>query len=129
MVVPSLIEEGKYEYSWLGISGQPIAPDVAQLMELPEGTQGALVIVVNEDSPADESGLVGSDRTETVAGVQYALGGDTIIGIDGTEVRDMTDLITYLTKNTRPGDQIMLDVIREDCTTQRLSVVLGTRPN
>ena len=129
MVVPSLIEEGKYEYSWLGISGQPIAPDVAQLMELPEGTQGALVIVVNEDSPADESGLVGSDRTETVAGVQYALGGDTIIGIDGTEVRDMTDLITYLTKNTRPGDQIMLDVIREDGTTQRLSVVLGTRPN
>ena len=129
MVVPSLIEEGKYEYSWLGISGQRIAPDVAQLMELPEGTQGALVIVVNEDSPADESGLVGSDRTETVAGVQYALGGDTIIGIDGTEVRDMTDLITYLTKNTRPGDQIMLDVIREDGTTQRLSVVLGTRPN
>ena len=129
MVVPSLIEKGKYEYSWLGISGQPIAPDVAQLMELPEGTQGALVIVVNEDSPADESGLVGSDRTETVAGVQYALGGDTIIGIDGTEVRDMTDLITYLTKNTRPGDQIMLDVIREDGTTQRLSVVLGTRPN
>ena len=129
MVVPSLIEEGKYEYSWLGISGQPISPDVAQLMELPDGTRGALVIVVNEDSPADESGLVGSDRTETVAGVQYALGGDTIIGIDGTEVRDMTDLITYLTKNTRPGDQIMLDVIREDGTTQRLSVVLGTRPN
>ena len=87
------------------------------------------MIVVNEDSPADESGLVGSDRTETVAGVQYALGGDTIIGIDGTEVQDMTDLITYLTKNTRPGDQIMLDVIREDGTTQRLSVVLGTRPN
>ena len=65
MVVPSLIEEGKYEYSWLGISGQPIAPDVAQLMELPEGTQGALVIAVNEDSPADEGGLAGSDRTET----------------------------------------------------------------
>ena len=129
MVVPSLIEEGKYEYSWLGISGQPIAPDVVQLMELPEGTQGALVIAVNENSPADEGGLAGSDRTETVAGVQYALGGDTIIGIDGTKVRDMIDLITYLTKNTRPGDQIMLDVIRGDGITQRLSVVLGTRPS
>ena len=129
MVIPSLIEYGKYEYSWLGISGQPIAPDVAQLMELPEGTQGALVIAVNEDSPADEGGLAGSDRTETVAGVQYALGGDTIIGIDGTKVRDMIDLITYLTKNTRPGDQIMLDVIRGDGTTQQLSVVLGTRPS
>ena len=129
MVIPSLIEEGKYEYSWLGISGQPIAPDVVQLMELPEGTQGALVIAVNENSPADEGGLAGSDRTETVAGVQYALGGDTIIGIDGTKVRDMIDLITYLTKNTRPGDQIMLDVIRGDGITQRLSVVLGTRPS
>ena len=128
MVVPALIEDGKYEYSWLGISGQPIAPDVAQLMQLPEGTQGALVITVSTASPAYEGGLVGSDRTEVVNGVQYALGGDTIVGVDGSKVRDMTDLITYLTKNTRPGDEIILDVIHGDGTAGQLAVVLGVRP-
>ena len=128
MVVPALIEDGKYEYSWLGISGQPIAPDVAQLMQLPEGTQGALVITVSTASPAYEGGLVGSDRTEVVNGVQYALGGDTIVGVDGSKVRDMTDLITYLTKNTRPGDEIILDVIHGDGTAGQLPVVLGVRP-
>ena len=97
MVVPALIQYGKYEYSWLGISGQAVAPAVVQVMELPEGTQGALVIAVSATGPAAEGGLAGSDRTEIINGVQYALGGDTITGIDGFKVRDMTDLITYLT--------------------------------
>ncbi len=128
MVVPAIIEDGKYEYSWLGISGGPVGPDVAQLMELPEGTQGALVITVREDGPAGEGGLAGSDRTEVVNGIQYSLGGDTITGIDGNSVRDMTDLIVYLTNNTRPGDEIMLDVIHSDGSSEEIPITLGTRP-
>ena len=128
MVVPALIENGKYEYSWLGISGASVGPDVAQLMELPKGTLGALVISVNPDSPADEGGLTGSDRTEIVNGIQYALGGDTITGINGSRVRDMTDLIVYLINNTRPGDEIVLEVLHRDGTSGRLPVILGTRP-
>ena len=129
MVVPALIEDGKYEYSWLGISGGPVRPNVVQLMDLPEGTEGALVITVREDGPAADGGLTGSDRTEVVNGIQYALGGDTITGIDGSKVRDMTDLIVYLTNNTRPGDEIMLEVIHQDGTSEDLRIVLGTRPS
>ncbi|MCH7738057.1 MAG: trypsin-like peptidase domain-containing protein [Chloroflexi bacterium] len=128
MVVPALIEDGKYEYSWLGISGGPVGADVAQLMDLPEGTRGALVISVNRNSPAGDGGLTGSDRTEVVNGIQYALGGDTIIGINGSKITDMTDLIVYLTNHTRPGDEIMLEVIHEDGTSEQLPIVLGTRP-
>ncbi len=129
MVVPALIEDGKYEYSWLGISGGPVRPDVVQLMDLPEGIEGALVITVREDGPAADGGLTGSDRIEVVNGIQYALGGDTITGIDGSKVRDMTDLIVYLTNNTRPGDEIMLEVIHQDGTSEDLQIVLGTRPS
>lgn len=128
MVVPSLIEDGKYEYSWLGISGAPVRPDVAQLMDLPKGTQGALVITVNQDGPADDSGLTGSDRTEVVNGIQYALGGDTITAVNGSKIRDMTDLIVYLTNHTRPGDEIMLEVIHHGGELEQVPVVLGTRP-
>lgn len=128
MVIPALIADGKYEYSWLGISGAPMGPDVAQLMELPKGTQGTLVISVNQGSPADVGGLEGSDRAEVVNGIQYALGGDTITAIDGTKVTDMTDLIVYLTNNTRPGDEVMLDVVHKDGASEQLPIVLGTRP-
>ena len=128
LVVPALIKDRKYEYSWLGISGSPIGADVVELMDLPKGTRGALVIRVSRDSPADDGGLTGSDRTEVVNGIQYALGGDTITGINGSLIRDMTDLIVYLTKHTRPGDEVMLEVIHGDGSTEILPVVLGTRP-
>ena len=128
MVVPALIKDGKYEYSWLGISGSAVGSDVAQLMELPEGTRGTLIISVNADSPADRGGLTGSDRIEVVNGVQYALGGDTITAINGSEVRDMTDLIVYLTNNTRPGDEVVVDVLHKDGESEQVPIVLGTRP-
>ena len=127
-VVPALIEDGKYEYSWLGISGGPADSATAELMNLPKGTRGTLVISVSQDSPADDGGLTGSDRVEVVNGIQYALGGDTITGINGSLITDMTDLIVYLTNNTRPGDEIMLEVVHEDGTSEELPIVLGTRP-
>lgn len=129
LVVPALIEDGKYEYSWLGISGATVGPDVARLMELPDGTQGTLIISVNADSPADEGGLTGSDRTESVNGIQYALGGDTITAINGSKIRDMTDLIVYLTNNTKPGDEVVLDVVHKDGASEQLPIVLGKRPS
>jgi len=129
MVVPALIKDGKYEYSWLGISGGSLGSASAELMDLPKGTRGALVFSVGQDSPADDGGLTGSDRTEVVNGIQYALGGDTITGINGSVIRDMTDLIVYLTNNTRPGDEVTLEVIHRDGSVEELPVVLGTRPS
>jgi S1-C subfamily serine protease len=127
-VVPALIADGKFEHPWLGISGATIDPTLASLMKLPDDTYGALVISVIEDGPAAEAGLEGSNRTQTVDGVQYALGGDAIVAIDGSEIRDMNDLIAYLGGNTRPGDTVNLEVIRDDGQPAELPVVLGTRP-
>ena len=127
-VVPALIENGKFDHPWLGISGTTIDPTLASLMKLPDETYGALVISVIEDGPAAAAGLAGSDRTQTVDGVQYALGGDAIVAIDGSEIRDMNDLIAYLGGNTRPGDTVNLEVIRDDGQPVDLPVTLGTRP-
>ena len=70
-VVPALIEEGRYEYSWLGISGSTLQADMAELMDLPRDTGGALISQVTVDSPADKAGLRGSDRTAVLDGVDY----------------------------------------------------------
>ena len=127
-VVPALIEEGRYEYSWLGISGSTLQADVAGLMDLARDTGGALVSQVTVDSPAGKAGLRGSDRTAVLDGVDYPVGGDVIVSINGSAVDDMDDLIAYLSGDTRPGDQVILEVIR-DGERENLEVTLGARPD
>ncbi len=127
-VVPVLIEKGSYDYAWLGISGQTLLPEVADFLNLPDGTQGALVIEVSKDGPADKAGLVGSDKTLKSAGIEYPLGGDIIVSIDDQPVQDMEDLITYLTGEVHPGDEVTLGLIR-DGKEITVTVTLGTRPS
>ena len=128
-VIPVLIEDGNYEYSWLGITGSTLRPEVADRMGLPRETFGALVIHVSGDSPADRAGLRGSDDSFTMEGVDYPTGGDVIVAIDGVPVRDMNDLIAFLVGNTRPGDKVAMEVMREGQKRESLEVTLGTRPN
>lgn len=128
-VVPELITEGSYEYAWLGISGQTVTPAIAELMKLPEETEGALVMAVVEDGPADEAGLRGSDERASVDGAQARFGGDIIVAIDDKPVRGMEDLIVHLTDLTRPGDTVKLKVIRSGGETTNIDVILGARPS
>ena len=83
---------------------------------------------VTVDSPADKAGLRGSDRTAVLDGVDYPVGGDVIVSINGWAVDDMDDLIAYLSSNTRPGDKVTLEVIR-DGEGEDLEVSLGARPD
>ncbi|MCK6630682.1 MAG: PDZ domain-containing protein, partial [Anaerolineae bacterium] len=61
-------------------------------------------------------------------GAEYQLGGDVITAINDQPVEDMDDLITYLIEQTRPGDQVTLDVIRPDGQQERVEVELEARP-
>jgi len=128
-VVPELIANGKYEYSWLGISGATTSALVRDRMDLPDGTRGVHVIAVADDSPASDAGLLGSDRDVTVDGLDLPLGGDIIVGINGDDIRSMDDLVAYLVANTSPGDVVVLNLIREGGETAVLEVTLGKRPS
>ncbi|RME71700.1 MAG: PDZ domain-containing protein [Chloroflexi bacterium] len=128
-VVPTLIQGESYEYAWLGITGQTLVPEVADIMDLPPDTKGALVIAVANGSPADKAGLKGSSKTLTIDGQEYQFGGDVITAINGQPVEDMDDLITYLVEETKPGDKVKLDVIHENGKTETITVELGKRPS
>ena len=126
-VIPELISKGTYKYSWLGISGTSLTPDIVKLMELEEKTNGALVVEVMPDGPADLGGLRPSDTVVTVEGLDYRLGGDIIVGVDGTVIVDMDQLISYLIENTQASDSVDIEVIR-DGLIEIVTVVLGERP-
>ena len=127
-VVPALIEQGRFEHAWLGISGVSLNRDLKEAMGLRGETRGALVIDVASDSPADDAGLRGSDRTVMIEDNDFQVGGDVIVAIESSPIEGLDDLIGYLNANTRPGDTVMLEIIRGDNERVPLDVTLGSRP-
>lgn len=127
-VVPSLISSGTFQHPYLGISGTDMTSDIAQAMNLPTNTRGALVEDVTSGGPADKAGVKASTTTVTINGVQGTVGGDVITAIDGYTITSMSDLISYLAVNTQVGQTVSLTVLRNG-QTQTVKVTLGSRPN
>lgn len=130
-VVPELIENGRVEYAWLGISSLS-ADDgfglgaLAEPLDLPV-SQGVLVDTVYPDSPASAAGLQGGRRLVLVRGREVCTGGDIIVAINDEPVRTMDDIVAYLVTNNRPGDVVELLVLRGEQTIE-VSVTLEARP-
>lgn len=110
-VTPSLIEEGEYHYSWMGVSGIDVSPEIVDAMDL-NVTKGFLIVDVMEGSPADKAGLQGWSRQVTVDGKDLQIGGDVIIRLDGTVIRGLDDILVYLEEKTKPGDTVAATLIR-----------------
>lgn len=126
LVVPALIEKGKYDWSWLGVSGGNILPALVEAMKLPV-ERGAYIFEVTTGGPAEQAGLRGANNTETINGQSIAVGGDTIIAINGQPVRSFDDLLIYIALQTVPNQTVTLTIIRGG-NSQEVSVQLGARP-
>ena len=124
-IVPTLIEKGEYRHPWIGIQGQDIDPDLANVLGLKDA-KGLLVVSVIDDSPAQKAGLIGSERT--IEGTRYIVGGDIILAVDGIEVRQIDDILIHLQRAKSVGDDLVLEILREGRTTN-ITVTLQERPN
>jgi S1-C subfamily serine protease len=125
--IESLLETGTYEHPWLGISGYNLTPELAEAMGIDNNTRGTLVASVVENGPADEAGLHESTSTVVINGAPYEIGGDIIIGIDGQAMESFYELQVYLTRNTKPGDTVTLNIIRQKEYIE-VDFILGVRP-
>ena len=126
-IVPSLIENGKYQHPWIGIAGRDIDPDLAKVLNLNDAV-GFLVITVVDDSPAAKAGMHGSNETVEVDGVKYPIGGDIILSVDGKQVRKIDDVLIHLQRAKSIGDEMILEVLRDGRTTN-ITITLEERPN
>ncbi|MDN5846812.1 MAG: PDZ domain-containing protein [Candidatus Nitrosocosmicus sp.] len=125
-VVPALITTGSYQHSYLGISGTDVNTGIAEIMGL-ENTTGFLVIQVTSGSPAEKSGIRGGSILTEIDGMEIELGGDVIIGVDDSPIRKIDDLLSYLEREKKVGENITLSVIRAG-QVQQIDVTLAARP-
>lgn len=111
-VVPALISDGAYSYSFLGISGSTIDARVAESENLTPNTLGVYVAQSIAGGPAAEAGV---------------RNGDIIVSIDERPVTSFEDLVGYLITETEPGQVVRLDVLRGD-ERLTLDVTVSARP-
>ena len=127
-VVPALIEFGRYEHTWLGISGVSLTPDLAQAMNLGADQQGALIVDIVPDGPADHANLQGSRQELTLNGRLLRVGGDVITAIDGQSIDNFEDLAAFLARSTEVGQQVTMSILR-DGKAQTTTLELAARPS
>lgn len=125
-VVPVLIEEGRYEWAWLGVRGGNLVPVLVEAMKLPV-EHGAYIFEVTARGPAEQAGLRGANDVATVNGQSTPVGGDVVTVIDGQPVNSFNDLLVYIAMQTSPGQEVKLTILR-DGEPREISVFLGKRP-
>lgn len=124
-VVPSLIENGSYDYPYLGLTSlNSLSLAMQEALDLPQST-GAYISDIITGGPADKAGLRAGRQTTEISNL-YA-GGDLIIAADGQPVKEFSDLLSYMVLNKTPGDVITFTVLR-DGKQMDVPVTLGKRP-
>ena len=114
-VMQSLITTGTVTRGYLGVSTQPITPDIADQLNLPKDSRGVIVTDITPGSPAEKSGLKNSD---------------VILAINGKPVVTTEELRLQVAELS-PKTKITLNIVREGKASV-LSVVLdelSDKPN
>ncbi len=125
-VVPAIIQTGRYDYPYLGITSlgdSNLNLRQLELLELPAQTVGVYVTCVVQGGPAEKAGLIGAGA----CGATEQPGGDVITAIDGQLVFSFSDLISYLVTEVAVGDEIVLTVLRDGVQVD-LALTLEPRP-
>jgi 2-alkenal reductase len=118
--------KGRVDYGYLGVESLTVWPQLAERIGLHVDT-GALVQDVVDGSPADSAGLEAGEDTISFQGqTNIAVGGDLIVGVDGTELTHEHDLADEIAAHGA-GDRVRLTLFR-DGERRTVEVVLGKRP-
>ncbi|MFH2068622.1 MAG: Do family serine endopeptidase [Candidatus Omnitrophota bacterium] len=102
---------GKVVRGYLGISMQAIDPEMAQEMGLKQ-TNGVLIANVYPDTPAEKANLKP---------------GDVIVNVDNIPVKGPDDVQSRI-GSAKPGDAVVLQVVRSGKMLAPISVYLAEQP-
>ncbi len=95
-LVPQLEEKGHVTRAWLGVTVQPLTPDLAESLAV-DDTHGALVAGVTPGSPAAKAGIKA---------------GDVIIAYDNKKIDEHGGL-PALVAATKIGETVRVEVVRD----------------
>jgi S1-C subfamily serine protease len=113
-------------HAWLGASLSDIDAILATSGRV-HATSGALITGVVAGGPAAKAGIRGGSSIASIDGVSYCLGGDIVVGIDGTKIMDGPSLEIAVGRHAT-GARIRVAVVHAGGGRETLTVTLGTQP-
>jgi serine protease Do len=111
-LLPQLREKGKVSRGFMGVSVQPLTPDLARAFSLSETQKGALVQNVVPNSPAAKAGMEP---------------GDVVLSVNGKEI-DSAGALTRTVSLVPPGGKVDVQFLRNG-QKKSLAFAVGTRPD
>jgi S1-C subfamily serine protease len=124
--IAQLREDGGAEYAYMGVSSQPLYPQLARKLDL-DTTFGGLVSEVVPGGPAEAAGIkAGTDKLAFQA-AQYRTGGDVILQVEGQDIVTPDDLAEVISAR-RPDDEVTVTILR-DGERENIELKLGKRPD
>jgi S1-C subfamily serine protease len=121
-----LREDGEAEYAYIGVSSQPLYPQLARKLGL-DATFGGLVSEVVAGGPAEEAGIEGGDDKVRFQAAQYLAGGDVILQVDGHDIVGPNDLGEIIAAR-QPGEVVSVTLLRNG-ERREIELKLGKRPD
>ncbi|MEN6429774.1 MAG: trypsin-like peptidase domain-containing protein [Coriobacteriales bacterium] len=109
-VAGEIIDKGRAQHPFLGISGQTVTPELAAEKHLPV-TEGAYVVEVSKGTEAEKAGI---------------LAGDVVVKLDDTTIRSMDDLLLAV-RRMSVGDTVQLFVWRDGKQIE-IKMKVGVKP-
>ena len=82
---------------WLGVEVQDLTPELLEVLELDEDTEGVLVAGVVEGGPAEKAGI---------------LKGDVIVSLNAKPIEDASGLVASVGK-AKPGETVTVALLRD----------------
>ncbi len=124
--VAQLREDGEAEYAYIGVSSQPLYPQLARKLGL-DATFGGLVSEVVAGGPAEKAGIEGGDDKVTFQAARYSTGGDVILRVDDRDIVTPNDLGEVVAAH-QPGEVVKLTILRNG-EQKQIDLKLGKRPD
>jgi S1-C subfamily serine protease len=100
--LPDLMAGRPPRHAWIGISGVPVTPSIAEQLGLRQA-QGVLLANVVRNGPAAQAGLRGGGNNVTAA--------DILTDIDGKPVRSVEDVASAIDRRN-PGEVVKVGYLR-----------------
>jgi serine protease Do len=110
-VIEEAIEDPAAPEAYMGVATQDLDPALVAQLGLPVD-EGALVVDLAPGGPADRGGINP---------------GDVILGIEGAEIATSDDIRDQITSR-EPGEEITVELVRDDGTADEVTLTLGVRP-
>jgi S1-C subfamily serine protease len=124
--IVQLRQDGEAEYAYIGVSSQPLYPQLARKLGL-DTTFGGLVAEVSSGGPAEKAGIEGGNDKVAFQAGRYRTGGDVVLQVDGRDIVSPDDLAEAISSH-RPGDVVTLTILRDN-QRREVKVTLGKRPD